>query len=108
MLYLICSPFKQMKTVFLTYYKEIISKIDKSLKAEIILKHSPFPCMYPHSVFEISVNDIIIDNQNYDENLGKRNKLFSNIRSEIRQELTLIIQNGKIDSSLETEYIDEP
>lgn len=91
-----------------TYHKEIISKIDNSLKADIILKHSPFPCMYPHSVFEISINNIIIDNQNYNENLGKRNKLFSNIRSEIRQELTLIIQNGKIDSSLETEYIDEP
>lgn len=91
-----------------TYYKEIVSKIDESLKAEIILKHYPLPCMYPHSIFEISVNNIIIDPKNYEKNLGKKNKLFSDLRSEIRQELTLIIQNGIIDSSLETEYIDKP
>lgn len=92
----------------ITYKKEIISTKDNDLKAVITLKHSPVPCMYPHSVFEISVNDIIVDNLNYDFILGKKNKIYSDLRSEIRQELTLIIQNGTIDSSLDTEYLTAP
>lgn len=92
----------------ITYKKEIISTKDDSLKAIIILKHSPVACMYCHSVFEISINDTIINEINYDKFLGKKNQVYSDLRSEIRQELTLIIQNGIVDSSLETEYIDEP
>lgn len=92
----------------ITYHKEIISNFDDTLKVVISLKHSPEICMYPHSIFEISMNEVIIDKENYDKTIGKKNKLFSDLRSEIRQELTLIIQNGKIDSSIETEYIDKP
>jgi hypothetical protein len=91
----------------ITYKKEIISVKNNDLKALITLKHSPVPCMYPHSVFEISVNDIIVDHLNYDLVLGKKNKIYSDLRSEIRQELTSIIQNRIIDSSLDTEYINE-
>ncbi len=91
-----------------TYKKEVISKKDENIRASITLKHSPIACMYPHSAFEISVNDTIINKQNYDKFLGKKNQIYSDLRSEIRQELTLIIQNGIVDSSLETEYINEP
>jgi hypothetical protein len=64
--------------------------------------------MYPHSVFEIKLDGVVVTSENYKETIGKGNKFFSNIRSEIRQELTLLIQNGIVDSSLETEYINEP
>jgi hypothetical protein len=74
----------------------------------IYLKHDPIACMYPHSVFEIKLDGVVVTSENYKETIGKGNKFFSNIRSEIRQELTLLIQNGIVDSSLETEYINEP
>lgn len=91
-----------------TFKKEIICNQNSEIKILIILKHDPVPCMYPHSVFEISVNDVVVDNGNYDTILGKKNKTYSDLRSEIRQELTLLIQNRIVDSSLETEYINEP
>ena len=91
-----------------TFKKEIICNKNSGIKILIILKHDPIPCMYPHSVFEISVNDVIVNNENYDIILGKKNKTYSDLRSEIRQELTLLIQNGIVDSSLETEHINEP
>lgn len=93
-----------------TYWKSF-SKTNheqKSYTVVIYLKHDPIPCMYPHSVFEIKLDDVIVTDENYKETIGKDNKFFSNIRSEIRQELTSIIQNGTIDSGLDTEYIENP
>jgi len=92
-----------------TFKKEIIySQNLEDIKVMIKLKHDPIPCMYPHSVFEISVNNEIVNQNNYNSILGKKNKTYSNLRSEIRQELTSMIQNRVVDSSSETEYLDEP
>jgi len=91
-----------------THIKEITSINDSSVKALIVLKHSPVPCMYPHSVFEISVNDEVVDKSNYKQLLNKKNQTYKNLRSDIRQELTSIIQTGIIDTSEEIEIIDEP
>nr|WP_321414909.1 hypothetical protein [uncultured Allomuricauda sp.] len=91
-----------------TYLKEIVSKDDPKIIVVIQLKHAPVPCMYPHSVFEISLNGTVIDNQNYSQSLGKKNVTYKNLRSDIRQELTSIIQTGNIDSSKDIEFIDEP
>jgi hypothetical protein len=89
-----------------TYQKEIISREDDEIRVLITLKHRPELCMYPHSVFEITFNDTIVDKTNYGSTIGKDNKLFSNIRSDIRQELTSIIQSGIIDSSQGIEIIE--
>lgn len=80
----------------------------KSYNILVYLKHDPITCMYPHSVFEIKLDGVVVTTVNYKDTIGKGNKFFSNIRSEIRQELTSIIQNETIDSSFEIEYIDEP
>lgn len=89
----------------ITYKKNLIYQ---DLKATLILKHVPEPCMYPHSVIEISVNGIIVNKDNYKIILGKKNQTYSNLRSLIRQELTSIIQTGFIDTSNEIETILEP
>lgn len=93
-----------------TYIKEInkANHLGINVKIIIILKHSPIPCMYPHSVFEIILDDTIVNDENYSKTLGKNNKFFSNIRNEVRQELTSIIQTGFIDSSQSIEIIGEP
>lgn len=91
-----------------TYLKEIKSLNDPDIVAIIKLKHAPVPCMYPHSVFELSVNGTIIDNENYVKTLGKDNRTYKNLRSDIRQELTSIIQTKNIDSSNDIEILDEP
>ena len=91
-----------------TYFKEIVSISNINLKATITLKHEPIPCMYPHSIFEICINGIIVNSNNYNEILNRKNKTYKNLRSDIRQELTSIIQTGNIDSSENIEYIDEP
>ncbi len=93
-----------------TYYKELIKTNHEGeiFKVEMYLKHDPLPCMYPHSVFEIKLNDLIVTDDNYNQTIGRDNKFFSNIRSEIRQELTSIIQTGEIDSSNEIILIEEP
>lgn len=88
-----------------TFIKIIISNNDPTLKAVIKLKHRPEPCMYTHSVFEISINGVIIDKTNYNLHLNKKNIIHKNLRSDIRQELTSIIQTGKLDSSQDTEFI---
>jgi hypothetical protein len=93
-----------------TFYKSIEKENPNNeiVKLELFLKHDPIPCMYPHSVFEIKVNDVTITNDNYENTLGKRNMFYSNLRNEIRQELTSIIQTGFIDTSNEIEIITEP
>lgn len=91
-----------------TYVKEIVSRNDPHLKAIITLRHAPIPCMYPHSVFEVSINDTTVDRINFDSILNKGNRTYKNLRSDIRQELTSIIQTGNIDSSEDIEYIENP
>lgn len=93
-----------------TFYKEIVSTnhLNETIKICIILKHAPIACMYPHSVFEILIDDQVVTDANYETTLGKDNKFFSRIRTEIRQELTSIIQIGYIDSNQETELLDFP
>lgn len=93
-----------------TYIKEInkTNNLNEAFKVVITLKHSPEPCMYPHSVFEIVLNGVVLNGDNYKKTLGKDNVFFSNLRYEIRQELTSIIQTGFIDTSNEIEIITEP
>lgn len=92
----------------ITYYKEIVSRENPNIRAGIRLVHDPIPCMYPHSVFEITINGVLINRENYDLLLNKRNKTFKNLRSDIRQELTSIIQTGLIDPSNDIQYLDTP
>lgn len=93
-----------------TYYKEIIKTNHRNevIRVRIELKHSPIPCMYPHSVFEISLNGVVVNTENYKTTIGKNNKTFSQVRNEIRQELTSIIQTGEIDTTNEIEIIETP
>lgn len=91
-----------------TYFKEIVSQENPDLSVTIKLIHDPIPCMYPHSVFEVSVNGDTINSENYNSLLNKKNRTFKNLRSDIRQELTSIIQTGLIDSSKDIEYLEEP
>lgn len=87
-----------------TYIKHFIVE---DLTAKITLKHSPEACMYPHSVLEICVGNIIINRENYMSELGKKSQKFKTLRSLIRQELTSLIQTGFIDDSIEIEEITE-
>lgn len=90
-----------------TYVKELISENEPDLKVNIKLLHAPVPCMYTHSVFEISINETIISEENYKNILGKKNIKFKNLRRDIRQELTSIIQTRRIDSSQDVEILNE-
>ena len=90
-----------------TFSKELVSQSNSSLKARITLLHDPLPCMYTHSVFEISIDGTIINKNNYNSTLGKRNMSYKNLRSDIRQELTSIIQTGIIDPNQGIEFLDE-
>ncbi|MDI6045653.1 hypothetical protein [Flavobacterium yafengii] len=87
-----------------TYIKQFVFE---DLTASITLKHSPVPCMYPHSVLEICIGNVVINNENYKIELGKKNQKFSTLRSLIRQELTSLIQTGFIDDSIQIEEITE-
>ena len=88
-----------------TFIKEY--KTDDNVYTVILcLKHSPLVCMYPHSVFEITVNDVIVNELNYKTTLNQ--KPLKSIRGKIRQELTSMIQSGLIDSSENIETIEEP
>jgi hypothetical protein len=90
-----------------TFSKELISQSNPSLKARLNLLHAPLPCMYPHSVFEITINGTVINKDNYSSTLGKKNVSFKNLRSDIRQELTSIIQTGIIDPTQDIEFLEE-
>jgi hypothetical protein len=90
-----------------TFSKELVSQSDPDVKAHITLLHDPLPCMYTHSVFEISINETIIDRENYNTFLGKSNRLFKNLRSDIRQELSSIIQTGIIDQNQNIEFLED-
>lgn len=92
----------------ITYQKEIISEEDSNLKAIITLKHSPIPCMYSHCVFEITIDGVVVNKENYKSTLGKKPKTHKRLREQIRQQLTTLIEIGQIDSSIESEYLSEP
>lgn len=81
---------------------------NENFVVEISLKHDPIPCMYLHSVFEIKMNGVIVTEENYNTGFGKRNQFFNLYRNEVRQELTSMMQTGKINNSSETEIITEP
>lgn len=90
-----------------TFSKELVCQSDPTLKARITLLHDPLPCMYTHSVFEITINGTTVNKDNYNSSLGKKNKLYKNLRSDIRQELTSIIQTGIIDPNQDIEFLKE-
>ena len=90
-----------------TFEKSIQSDDDPSVVLSIKLLHDPLPCMYSHCVFEISLNEVVITDENFASTLGKSNKQNKNLRRDIRQELTSIIYSNIIDSNSETEIITE-
>lgn len=92
----------------ITYIKELVSSFDVNLKVVIKLIHQPVACMYPHCVFEISINNQVITSDNYNDLLNKRNKTYKSLRKSIRQEITSLIQSGQIDDSVDIEIIDIP
>ncbi len=77
------------------------------ITAEIKLVHKPLPCMYPHSVFQVLVNNIEVNSENYKVILDKKNLVYKNLRRDIRLELTTIIYTSTIDNDSETEFITE-
>ena len=88
-----------------TFERNFESVDDSSVIVYIKLIHNPLPCMFSHCVFEISINDIVISDENFATTLGKDNKLNKNLRRDIRQELTSIIYSNIVDSNSETEII---
>jgi hypothetical protein len=88
-----------------TFEKSLVSESDKNITAHIKLIHDPNPCMYSHCVFEISLNQIVINKQNYSSELNKSNKTYKNLRRDIRQELTSIIYSSLIDNNSDFEII---
>jgi hypothetical protein len=57
------------------------------------LLHDPLFCMYPHCVFRIWVNKVVVTKDNYEVTLSKLNKL----RTAIRQELATMIRRNAIE-----------
>jgi len=57
------------------------------------LIHDPLCCMYPHCIFRIWVNNVVVTKENYEVTLSKLNKL----RTAIRQELATMIRRNAID-----------
>lgn len=89
-----------------TFEKTIVSEDASELIAKILLTHDPLPCMYPHCVFKISLNEITVTKENYDEVLNKKSRIFKNIRRDIRLELTSIIYSSRLDNDSDTEVIE--
>jgi len=85
-------------------FEKTITLIDKrDATAHIKLIHKPLPCMYPHCIFQIAINGVIVTKDNYSITL--KPKKYKNIRRDIRLELTSIIYSSIIDNDLETEII---
>ena len=91
----------------MTYFKRLVSRTNPKLVVEIKLIHDPVPCMYPHSVFEVSMGGTVVSRENYKKTLGKKNASLKELRSDVRQELSSIIQTGRIDSEEDITYIEE-
>ncbi|SHI37742.1 hypothetical protein [Flavobacterium terrae] len=88
-----------------TFEKILVSKNNPDLIAKIKLNHDPKPCMYPHCVFEISLNNVIVNKDNYGNTLNKSGSTYKNLRSDIRIELTSIIYSSIIDNSEDIEIL---
>jgi len=89
-----------------TYSKTFTTKYDDALSVTITLLHDPVPCMYPHSVFELRLVDgTVVDSHNYTKTLGKRNQAYSDLREQIRNELTAMMLNEEIDSTQSFEEV---
>lgn len=68
------------------------NKNGKIYIAKMDFLHDPVSCMYPHCIFRIWLNDVVITFQNYKTTLKTTNK----IRTEIRQELGSMIRRKEI------------
>lgn len=89
-----------------TFSKTYTTRYQDDISVGLTLKHDPVPCMYPHSVFEIKYNGIIVTQANYAETIGKRkNKACIDLREQIRNELSAMLLNGEIDSTQEFEEV---
>ena len=78
------------------YSKEFVQVKDNiNYIGKLELIHDPTPCMYPHCIFRIWVNDVKVDRDNYRQGLKKLNKL----KNDIRQELSIMIFRGEIDQN---------
>lgn len=72
------------------YFSE--TKNGQEYTGAIELLHEPEPCMYPHSVFRIWVNNEKVTYENYKETLTKVNK----IRNSIKEELASMIRKREL------------
>ena len=88
-----------------TYEKSIPSENGPDIFIHIKLLQDPLPCMYSHCVFQISINEVIITDENFSTTLGRGNVIQKNLRRDIRQELTSIIYSNIIDTNSMTEII---
>jgi hypothetical protein len=68
-------------------------KDGKNNNCTMQLIHDPLHCMYPHCIFRIWVNNIVVTKENYEVTLSKLNKL----RTYIRQELATMIRRNAIE-----------
>jgi hypothetical protein len=57
------------------------------------LIHDPLCYMYPHCIFRIWVNNVVVTKENYEVTFSKLNKL----RTAIRQELVTMIRRNVIE-----------
>lgn len=88
-----------------TYIKSFTTNYNADLTIKITLLHDPIPCMYPHSVFELRLNDEIVNWNNYTKTLGKDNQACNDLREQVRNELTAMMLNEEIDSTEDFEEV---
>lgn len=67
-------------------------KNEKEIKGEIKLLHQPVPFMYPHCIFRVWIDDVIVTYDNYKASLKKVNE----IRTAIKHEFTKMIRRQEI------------
>jgi len=61
-------------------------------QSKVKLLHDPLCCMYPHCIFRIWIDDVVVTEENYNDTLQK----LKIIRTKIRQDLALMIRRGEI------------
>lgn len=77
-------------------YEQI--KGGKTYTCQMELLHEPEPCMYPHCVFRIFIDGIVVDKDNYDITIKKLNE----IRTRLKEELASIIFRREVRQEEET------
>ena len=92
----------------ITFSKEFVSHSNPDIRASLTLKHKPVPCMYTHAVMEIILNDVIVTKENYKSTIGRSGAIYKNLRRDIRQELSSILQTKNLDLNEDIEILDEP